>query len=234
MTVPRRSFLHAMSLGFVGIVAGCTGQANPQASRTSEDSTAASASATTADTSTKTPPETATNDCDTPPDTDEERASGSAVSTTQTVTDENVEYLAETDEVRYVARWRGVGPDEVEEGETPHREAEYETIPFAEWANVESATIAATHVRDVVGKSLSTEGLSFGVTSVGEKRVVVVDLSYTCNRARTVVSSPHESVTLDAVVDTAPATVDVSFTFEESSATRSVPVYVRRMTIHYN
>jgi hypothetical protein len=134
--------------------------------------------------------------------------------------------------VRYVARWRGVGPDEVEEGETPHREAEYETVPFEEWANVESASIAAKHVSDVVGATLSTDALTAGVTSEEGRRVVLVHLEYLCDRSGTVISRPTEDVTLDVVADAAPETVDVSFTFEEAEATRSVPVYVKRVTIH--
>lgn len=231
MTSPRRSFLHAVSVGLVGVVAGCTGRTGSQASRARTENTTAASSATPTDTPTGTPVSTAAGDCDTPPNTGMQRARGDAVSTSEAVTDENVEYLPETEEVRYVARWRGVGPDEVETGETPHREAEYETIPFEKWANVESASIAAKHARDVVDEALPTEALSFGVTSENGRRVVLVHLEYLCDRSGTIISQPTEEVTLDTVGDATPETVDVSFTFEEVEATRSVPVYVRRMTI---
>lgn len=228
----RRSFLHVASAGLVGIVAGCTSRTGSLAASTGAESTTAESSSTPTDTPTSTPTSTATGNCDTPPNTDMQRVRGDAVAVNETVTDENVEYLPKTDEVRYVAAWRALGPDEVEEGETPHREAEYETVPFDEWADVESATIAAKHARDVVGETLPTDALSFGVTSENGGRVVLIHLEYLCDRSGTVISQPAEDVTPDAVADAAPEIVDVSFTFDEVEATRSVPVYVRRVTIH--
>ncbi|EJN58974.1 hypothetical protein [Halogranum rubrum] len=207
MTGSRRSFLHTLGLTSLGLTAGCLGQSGSLSGLSSD------------------------GECDTPPDTEPIRARGKSTAVTETVTGDNVEYLPETDEVRYVARWRGVGPDEGEAGETPHREAEYETIPFEQWADAESANIAARHARDVVVEMLPTEALSFGVTGENGRLVVLAHLEYLCDRGGTVLSQPPEEVTPDAVADAAPATVDVSFTFEEAEATRSVPVYVRRMTI---
>ncbi|SFK86800.1 hypothetical protein SAMN04487950_1529 [Halogranum rubrum] len=228
----RRSFLHAVGVSLVGVVAGCTAPTDSPASSADVKSTTTASSTRPGDTSTDTRTSTATEDCDTPPNTDMQRASGDSVSTNETVTDENVEYLPETDEVRYVAAWRHTNHEEVEEGEKPEREPVYETVPFEEWADVESANIAAKHVRDVVGETLPTEALSFGVTGENGRLVVLGYLEYLCDRRGTVISQPSEEVTLDAVADAAPATVDVSFTFEEAEATRSVPVYVRRATIH--
>ncbi|WP_435358422.1 hypothetical protein [Haloarchaeobius sp. DFWS5] len=150
---------------------------------------------------------TAVDRSDDPANTDEADANpgkpvaGAAepISTTATVDRDSLDYLDDTDEIRYVARRRGGEPV-------------YESLPFDQWGDIETAHVGASAVSERL--SAETPGLSTGVSTVERRKRLVVGYH------------GDDRAAFDRVVAQTPraVTTTVSFAGREYSGTHPVVV----------
>lgn len=145
--------------------------------------------------------------------------------------DENVEYLPEEHEVRYIAAHRYPSREEAEEareqGETPEREPQYETTPADRWGKQSCRSAAAIAAAEHVQDELDTEEISGGVTSglTDDNEGVTVNTRTTLDRECNVV---HETdVDYEELVAATPRTVSASYEMDGFEYEMDVPVFAR-------
>ena len=133
------------------------------------------------------------------------RGKGEPVATTGTVTRDYLEYIEETNGVRY--------PDATE--------------PFAKWARRECAVIGSSAVLPAINNRIDKplEGVGKGVRALAFGLVITVDHTIARDREGTVMSEPN--VGLDELVTVAPRSVTATVVLEGHEYTRDVPTIVR-------
>lgn len=248
MIRPRRDVLHltATALG-LSFATGCLGATEPgdageAHARTSQSETRSRhskhGSATpTAEAERTQSPTTSEWPDSVPRDPRTKRGAADPITVERAITDEDVSYVADDDAVRFVARLRAVDPDETEEGETPHREPVYDTIPFEQWGETECASQAAKATAEAVRSRIDgdADGVDAGVTSAApgfEDRLAVdVTLRWTLDRDRNVVSVP--GATFEEAVAASPSTVTTTVSLDGHDYSDDVPVVVRELVVHY-
>lgn len=206
MSPSRRSLLHAVGIGSLGLLTGCAGRFTSLAAVDDAES----------------------RGCDVPEDVEPIRGQSDPVAVEETVTDGDLTYLPDEDAVQYVTGQRVTNADAVEKGAPPEREPVYETVPFDEWAAVESAGVAAGHVsefaRDVFGRDVR---LRASAVSRADGKVVTLDFVSTCYADG---ETRAPSLTLDGVADLTPSAVTVSVSLDGRTSEQTVPVFVGRRT----
>lgn len=146
--------------------------------------------------------------------------------------DEDVEYLADDDAVRYVAAWRHANHDAVENGsEAPTREPVYETTPFEDWAETRCVSAAAGAAAGHANDELDTDEVGGGITSAvqGHDLAAVVSVTTTLDREGDVVAGTD--VDFEALVDAAPATVTATYVLEDREHELAAPVYAEHAVL---
>ena len=148
--------------------------------------------------------------------------------------DDDVEYLPETDEVRYVSAYRHVTPpDEVEPGEEVERRPAYATTPADRWGTTKCVKAAAKRATERVSEILDTEDVAWAITSQvdGHHRAALVDVTTLLGRDGTVASTPD--VDFDALVEATPRTVSVRYELEDPTYEMDVPVYASHTVVRH-
>ena len=135
---------------------------------------------------------------------------------------DEVEYLSDSHEVRYVAMYRRVGPPE---RGSQSREPVYETIPFRRWGRNRCASMGASRVGEVVREATGErKAISAGVFEQDDGRAISVKLVTTLGRSGEVVSEP--SVAFDDLVAVTPRSVDATVRLADQEHAETVPVWV--------
>ncbi|MFC6977082.1 hypothetical protein ACFQL1_23935 [Halomicroarcula sp. GCM10025709] len=149
------------------------------------------------------------------------------MSTEVVETDENVEYIAENDTVRYVAAWKHTNHDEVQEGAKPEHKPVYETTPFDEWARTEAFVAAAKAAAEHANAELGVDEVGGGITSTidGKELAPIVSVQTVLDREGDVVS--EASVSFEELVAVTPASVDVTYRLSDQGVQLAAPVYAR-------
>ena len=97
------------------------------------------------------------------------RGKADEVRTKQKVTDSEVEYLQETNEVRYVAGYEGDSPKKSEQSPI------YSTVPFSEWADSKAASFGSLKINQVIrSRYEKSSGVEVGKTHYAGAQVVSV------------------------------------------------------------
>lgn len=146
--------------------------------------------------------------------------------------DDDVEYLPETEEVRYVSAYRQVKPhDELEPGEEVERSSSYATTPENRWGTTKCVEAAARRAAERVSEVLDTEDVAWAVTSRvdGHDRAALVDVTTLLGRDGTVASTPD--VDFDALVEATPRTVSARYELEGLTCEMDVPVYASHTVV---
>lgn len=212
----RRRFLLA-TVGALPLAGGCLDRSRPDASNPATDE---------ADEPTGTETPTATEDAADHDSRGPVRGESDADLSVEAVEDdENVQFLEDEDAVRYVAGWRSVNREEIEEGEPPEREPVYETTEFDSWGRTQcvsaAAEAAAEHVRTELGTDEVGGGIASGVP--GEDLAAVVSTSTTLTREGDV--RYETDVAFEALVAATPRTVEATYRLDGQEYGMSVPVY---------
>lgn len=160
---------------------------------------------------------------------------GEPLTIQKVVDSDTVEYIESSDSVRFVARWRHVNHEAVENGsEAPTREPVYETVPYEEWAPTECAHVGASAVFTAIEQRLDEQltGIAVGVTTRDDEKVIVVHVETLLDRDGSVVSTP--SADFDEVRGVAPSGVQATISLDSRNHSCNVSVLVSRATIQYN
>lgn len=149
------------------------------------------------------------------------RATGEPVSVTRTITDDAIEYLPETDRVRYARVSTPEGPDD------------YETAPFERWASRRCASVGSDVVLPTIRDRVDTEltGIGKGVSSEYFGLAITVSATTTRNRDGEVVSEP--SLSVDQLRAVTPRTIEATVRLSDREHTRGVPVFVEESEAAY-
>jgi len=245
--VSRRRYLRLLGAVAAGGVAGClneqsdgtataggdgrlgageTGERTPTATWTASGVTDEAGSAESSETAT---PEETTGAAETAsgatrtrvgPTEQPVRCRGDPVSAERTVVDEpgyedDMRYFSSNSTVRIVATRNADGP------------VSYESVPFAEWADWESGEAATERVRAVTADRLDTDefgsGYGDGPASAETDQVVWVSVSTRDTDDGTVTPT----VSLPALADAAPRSVEVTVSLEGDERSKTLPVYAR-------
>lgn len=148
-----------------------------------------------------------------------------AVHTTED--DETVEYVEETDSVRYVGGWRR--PSDGELKDSTDRLPIFESTPYTRWSETKCVQGAAEAAAEYVNKQLDTDeakwGISVAITDERRIDAVVWVLAAMYSPDETLI---HET-TLDfeTVVAATPATVTASYLLSDHERELVVPIYTR-------
>lgn len=129
--------------------------------------------------------------------------------------DDEIEYYPENRTVRFVTLSNSTGP------------VAFGTKPFETWGTWRCAEVALGRVRVVTADRLGTDGFSSG-GQLAPELAVNVRVTTVKNRDGEVTSKPSSS--LSELVDAAPKTVEVTYTLEGDSVSRSIPVFARETT----
>ena len=146
--------------------------------------------------------------------------------------DDQVEYLPESKEVRYVGGYHHTKPpNELEPGEAPEREPSFSTTPAERWGTTQCLDIAVRAAADHVAETLDSEDISWCVTSrtEGFDRAALVDVTTVVRRDGTVGHAPD--VDFDAVVEVTPRTVSASYELGGFEYELDVPIHVRHSVV---
>jgi hypothetical protein len=151
------------------------------------------------------------------------RGEGDSTTARKSVTDEpgfrdDFEYLESIESVRYVSATSGGQP------------VRTETVSFERWARIQSATLGARRAARVTNDRLGTDGIDWMVGSPppdadADARVITLTIVKTLDREGNIVEWPP--VTLSQLVDTTPRSVDATYTLEDNSFSRTIPVYAQ-------
>ena len=145
--------------------------------------------------------------------------------------DEDVEYLPEEHEVRYVAAHHYPPREEREEarkqGETPDPEPQYDTTPADRWGKQRCRSAAAVAAAEHVQEELDAENISGGVTSglTDDNEGVTVSTRTTLDRECDVVYDTD--VAYEELVSATPRTVSASYEMDGFEYEMGVPVFAR-------
>jgi len=146
---------------------------------------------------------------------------------------DDVEYLPEEHEVRYVAAHRYPSKEEAEakreRGETLEPEPQYDTTPADRWGKQRCRSAAATAAAEHVQEELDAEGISGGVTSglTDDNEGVTVNTRTTLDRKCDVVYDTD--VEYEELVAVTPRTVSASYEMDGFDYEMDVPVFARHM-----
>lgn len=134
------------------------------------------------------------------------RGKGDPVTTTETVTRDQLEYIEETNRVRY--------PNTTES--------------FKKWARRECAAIGSEAVLPAIDERVDkrVEGVGKGVRGLAFGLVITVDHTIARNGDGSVMSKPN--VGFEELIAVAPRSVTATVILEGQEYTRDVPVIVRR------
>jgi|GEM_PF-6628321 len=160
------------------------------------------------------------------------RATNDADVTTRVVEDdEAVEYLAESNQVRYVAAWRRVTDATPGDDDPPEREPVYERSSWERWSRIQCVSAASDAAVDHVRSELDVGSVSGAVSSAveGEDLAAVVTTSTTLDRAGDVVSAAD--VDFETLRETAPRRVRATYVLGDTERTMTVPIYVRHVVV---
>lgn len=136
------------------------------------------------------------------------RATGKPLTVRQHVEDKNVEYLPETDEVRFATGRNEEGP------------TGFVTRSFEWWAEFEAASIASRTVYQHLPSRVGTDDLSSGVSSKDDRVYVTV-------------APTGPSIARKELVAKSPNHVTVTVVFAGKEYTTDIPVIVgKRREIH--
>lgn len=150
--------------------------------------------------------------------------------------DEDVEYLPDKHEVRFVAAYRYPSREEAEnareQGETPDREPQYDTTPADRWGKQQCRSAAAKAAAEHVQDELDTEEVSGAVTSgiTDENEAVTVNTRTHLDRECKVVSDTD--VEYEELVAATPRTVAASYELDEFKYQLDVPVFASHRVLH--
>lgn len=150
---------------------------------------------------------------------------------------EDVEYLPDEHEVRFVAAYRYPSREEAEEareqGETPEREPQYDTTPADRWGKQRCRSAAATAAAEHLQEELDTEDISGGVTSgpTDDNVGVTVNTRTTLDRECDVVYDTD--VDYEELVAATPRTVSASYEMDGFEYGMDVPIFARH-TVEQN
>lgn len=145
--------------------------------------------------------------------------------------DDDVEYLPEEHEVKYVAAHRYPPRDEAEEareqGETPEPEPQYDTTPADRWGKQRCRSAAAGAAAEHVQEELDAENISGGVTSglTDDNEGVTVNTRTSLDRECNVVYDTD--VEYEELVAATPRTVTASYEMDGFEFELDVPVFAR-------
>lgn len=145
--------------------------------------------------------------------------------------DEDVEYLPEEHEVRYVAAHRYPPREEAEEareqGETVEAEPQYDTTPADRWGKQRCRSAAAKAAAEHVQEALDAGDISGGVTSglTEDNEGVTVNTRTTLDRECDVVYDTN--VDYEELVTATPRTVSAAYEMDGFEYEMDVPVYAR-------
>lgn len=164
--------------------------------------------------------------------------SDAAVAVRETEDDENVEYLAASNAVRYVAARRarpaargGTDAGERHEADAPAREPVFRTVPVERWGETRclaaAARVAAAHAGEELGTDEPTGGVVAAVE--GAERVACLSVTTVLDGDGALVHDP--GVAFDALVAATPASVDATYVLDGREVHRDVPVYARHEVI---
>jgi len=195
----RRQFLGATATGAVVATAGCLGSFE-----TGDDGPTTDESPTTS----------ATTSAALSPG-EQIQGEAESISTTETVTDDQYEYVEANDTVRYPATMSG--------GEV----ASYGYSTFEEWTEVEGASAGSLAVLDRLESRLeSTASISAGIGTPDVADGLAVTVSYETlkNREGEVIEEPD--VPVRRVVAETPHSFEATVEFAGRSETHSYPVFV--------
>lgn len=147
--------------------------------------------------------------------------------------DEDVEYLPEENEVRYVAAHHYPPREQAEEareqGKTPEPEPRYDTTPADRWGKQRCRSAAAIAAAEHVQEELDAENISGGVTSglTDDNEGVTVNTRTSLDRECNVVYDTD--VEYEELVATTPRTVSASYEMDGFEYELDVPVFARHM-----
>ena len=223
----RRALLAATGTALTSLC-GCL-ESPPADTRATEPTATSQNRITQSPTATPTPTDTPMDDQPTISDSQgPARGQSDAKVTTEVVeTDENVEYIAENDTVRYVAAWKHTNHEEVQEGAEPERKPVYETTPFDSWARTEAYTAAAKAAAEHANTKLGGNEVGGGITSTieGKDLAPIVSVQTVLDREGEVVS--EASVSFEELVAVTPASVDVIYRLSDQAVQLTAPIYAR-------
>ncbi|WP_276247560.1 hypothetical protein [Haladaptatus sp. YSMS36] len=141
--------------------------------------------------------------------------------------DETVEYVEETDSVRYIGGYRRLKGKEPKD--TADREPLFETSPFHRWSETNCVETAAKAAAKYVNEQLDTDEASWAVSSgfTDERRIdaVVWVSAAVYNRDERLVH--QTALDFDEVVAAAPTTVTATYDLDGNKRELVVPIYVR-------
>jgi hypothetical protein len=173
----------------------------------------------------------ADDETETPPP-EPTRGAAPAIEVRREIARPEIEYLNDSDAIRYVAAYRHANQDEVENGSAPTREPVYETIPFDEWVHTEAASVGSTAVFETIDERTegSLESVSAGVSSAGDDLEVVVHHQVTRDRDGDVIFEP--SIRFERLVEVTPSAVTATVALDGHEGTETFPVVVEHVEIH--
>ena len=155
-----------------------------------------------------------------------DRGGAESIAFEETIERDDVEYLPNSHEVRYVATYRRVGPPQEGPGS---REPIYETIPFERWGATECASVGARRVSEVVREATGErKAISAAIFRQDDGRAISVELITTLGRSGEVVLEP--SITLEDLVAVTPRAIDSTVRLAGQEHTESVSVWVEAVT----
>lgn len=142
------------------------------------------------------------------------------------VDDDDLEYLPDSHEIRYVAMYRRVGPPQEGPGS---REPIYETIPFERWGRNKCASVGARRACEVVREATGERrAILASVFEQDDGRAISIESVTTLGRSGEVLYEP--AITLDDLEAVTPRSVDATVRFAGQEHAESVPVWVEAVT----
>ena len=145
------------------------------------------------------------------------RGKGDPVTTSRTIDQDGIKYVAETDQVRYVSLYGTDGP------------TKYRTEPFERWARTRCVSEASTAVLPAIEDRLGKppEGVGKGVRGLLFGLVIEVDHILTLAEDGSIERKPN--VRFDELIAIAPPSVKSTVRLSGREHTRDVPVVLRHV-----
>lgn len=144
------------------------------------------------------------------------RGKGEPVSVRETIIDDSITYLEDTEEVRYVTGYSGGKPKE------------HAKEPFKQWAKRKCASVGSTAVLPAIKtrSATSVEGIRKGVE--GRLFGTVISVDYVISRTQEGEVENKPNVSFSELVEVTPQTVHATVVLDGREHTRAVPVLVQR------
>ncbi|WP_455448200.1 hypothetical protein [Natrinema thermotolerans] len=141
------------------------------------------------------------------------RGAGEETSITKTITDNDISYREESNEVRYPTVYSGGEPQE------------FATESFKRWAKRKAASVGSTVILPTIEDRLDTSLHGVGKSVGGRFFQTVIFVNYITPRDP---ESDHPDLSFEEVVKVAPQEVHATVVLAGKKYTRSVPVIVRK------